>query len=335
MTQRDQARKQISIARLALMAGLSVSVLTGSAFVPTIGEASAQSHFNQRQIIQKLRLPRGQKVRRNQGGGPVVVKRRAPQSNAPVVLRRAPQSHNGGQVVVKRRAPQAGGNNVPVIRAPQPQGPVVLRRAPQPQGGGVVKFRAPQPQGGGVAEFRAPPPTAKSRAPSPSNGPVVKRRAPAPQNTQVVSNGPVAPSNNQRGLGVQQGFVQEAGFAPENYPEQGRLDLEILFDYDSDQINPKSVRQLIELGDALNDPELGAGRFMIAGHTDASGSNFYNADLSRRRAQAVTRFLVEFAGVSPERLDVEGFGEEYLKYPDAPDSGQNRRVEIINLGEAS
>lgn len=322
MTQRDRNRMNFSLARLALMAGLGVSLLGGSALVPVAGEANAQSHFNQRQIIQKLRLPPGQQVqRRRKGDGQVVVKRRAPQSNGPVVLRRAPPSNNGGQVVVKRRAPQSNGNNVPVMRVPPAQG-------------GVAKFRAP-PSNGGFQEFRAPPPVAKRRAPAPSGGPnVAASRAPSP-NTQVVSNGPVAPSSNQRGLDVQQGFVQQAGFAPENYPEQGRLDLEILFDYDSDQINPKSVRQLIELGEALNDPELGSGRFMIAGHTDASGSNFYNADLSRRRAQAVTRFLIEFAGVSPQRLDVEGFGEEYLKYPDAPDSGQNRRVEIINLGEAS
>jgi outer membrane protein OmpA-like peptidoglycan-associated protein len=118
------------------------------------------------------------------------------------------------------------------------------------------------------------------------------------------------------------------------YREAGSIDLEILFEYDSDRINPASVRQLIELGEALNDPELDKGNFMIAGHTDAAGSNAYNSDLSLRRAQAVSRFLTEFAGVDVGRLTMEGFGEEYLKYPDAPESGQNRRVEIINLGES-
>ena len=151
MTQRDQARK-ISLARLTLMAGISISMLGGSALVPATGDAVAQSHFNQRQIIQKLRLPRGHKVRRGapQSEGPVV-RRRAPQSNGPVVVKRRAPPSNGGPVVVKRRAPQ-------------PDGPIVVkRRAPQPGGNNVPVIRAPQPEGG-VAQFRAPPPTSKSRA---------------------------------------------------------------------------------------------------------------------------------------------------------------------------
>jgi flagellar motor protein MotB len=43
---------------------------------------------------------------------------------------------------------------------------------------------------------------------------------------------------------------------------------------------------------------------------------------------------VVYAGIDPRRLIPEGYGEELLKYPDAPESGQNRRVEIINLGDA-
>ena len=44
--------------------------------------------------------------------------------------------------------------------------------------------------------------------------------------------------------------------------------------------------------------------------------------------------LVNYAGVDAGRLVPEGYGERLLKFPDAPQSGQNRRVEIINLGEA-
>ena len=88
----------------------------------------------------------------------------------------------------------------------------------------------------------------------------------------------------------------------------------------------------MELGAALNDAGLEGSQFMIAGHTDAAGSAGYNQSLSLRRAHAVTDFLVNFAGVNPRRLAVEGYGESLLKYPDAPESGQNRRVEIINLG---
>jgi outer membrane protein OmpA-like peptidoglycan-associated protein len=108
--------------------------------------------------------------------------------------------------------------------------------------------------------------------------------------------------------------------------------LEILFEYNSARINPESVRQLVTLAEALQDAALQGTRIMIAGHTDASGSNAYNDDLSYRRAQSVSDFLKLYAGISPDRLAIEGYGEELLKYPDAPNSGQNRRVEIINLG---
>ncbi len=67
----------------------------------------------------------------------------------------------------------------------------------------------------------------------------------------------------------------------------------------------------------------------IMGHTDSDGSDAYNLDLSRRRAQAVGNHLVG-KGVASMRIVTEGFGERYpVATNDTPEGKQlNRRVEL-------
>ncbi|MFZ1813007.1 MAG: OmpA family protein [Rhizobiaceae bacterium] len=308
--------------KLRRTALLLATALTLPVLVPFGMEADAQTVFTQRQIILQLQQPQQFQQPRQQK-----------------------------QKVLKRRAPEAAGQQVPVMRPPEPNnGRVAKFRAPEPNNGRVAKFRAPQPDNGRVQRIRPPEPefgnnngnVARMRAPEAEKPRVAKMRAPEvetprrkkPRNDSIElasgntdSNAPIQRGIDIRTSGGQQQFAS-------NYPDNGRIDLEILFDYDSDRIDPTSVRQLIILGEALNDPSLGSSRFVVAGHTDAAGSDGYNADLSYRRAIAVAGFLVDYAGVSPDRLVTEGYGERLLKYPDAPESGQNRRVEIINLGDA-
>ncbi len=293
--------KTRSTIRLAGLLAASISIL-----VPFAGAASAQQVMSTQQIVRKLRLD----------PGTVAVEPPQRTLRAPVVKRRVPQQQQNGGVVVMRRTPQPQGQPVQTMRAPEPEITVLEQRAPSPKKK-VAERRAPQP------DAKQKTQTAKSRAPQPDTGNSGKGKQVAKLDTDTQA--------TVRGIDVRP--LEETRTA-EIYPDRGRIDLEILFEYDSAKIDPKSVKQLIALGEALNDPELGSGRFMVAGHTDAAGGESYNADLSLRRAQAVTQFLTDFAGVGGERLAIEGYGEELLKYPDAPESGQNRRVEIINLGEA-
>jgi outer membrane protein OmpA-like peptidoglycan-associated protein len=113
------------------------------------------------------------------------------------------------------------------------------------------------------------------------------------------------------------------------------VDVQIFFAFDSAEIRPEARPSLDELGKALSDPKLGNASFLIAGHTDAKGSNSYNLALSQRRAESVKAFLVETYGVDGARLAVIGFGEEQLKDPDDPFADENRRVQIVNTGTAS
>jgi len=111
------------------------------------------------------------------------------------------------------------------------------------------------------------------------------------------------------------------------------INIQILFAYDSDKIEGTSFADLNEVGEALLDPSLANSKIMLNGHTDAAGSEVYNQDLSERRASSVKRYLTEKFFVPADRILVSGFGEERLQDPDNPNSGKNRRVEIVNLGE--
>jgi len=111
------------------------------------------------------------------------------------------------------------------------------------------------------------------------------------------------------------------------------INIRILFAYDSDRIEGGSFADLNEIGEALLDQSLADSKIMLNGHTDAAGSRNYNQDLSERRALSVKRYLTQRLFVPSEMLVVSGFGEDRLRDPDDPNSGRNRRVEIINLGE--
>ena len=108
--------------------------------------------------------------------------------------------------------------------------------------------------------------------------------------------------------------------------------MEIEFDFDSDRIKPNSFRALGAMADAMHHPVLLDDKFLIVGHTDAKGSRQYNLELSQRRADAIRNTLITVFRLPPERLAAFGLGEEQLRDPANPESGTNRRVQLINLG---
>lgn len=110
------------------------------------------------------------------------------------------------------------------------------------------------------------------------------------------------------------------------------LDLEVRFEYGSDELTQEAAVTLARLGKALTGDQLKGDTFFIAGHTDAVGGDDFNRALSQRRAVAVRTFLLEnFQKIEKSQLLAKGFGESKLKDRADPDSAVNRRVEIINL----
>jgi outer membrane protein OmpA-like peptidoglycan-associated protein len=88
--------------------------------------------------------------------------------------------------------------------------------------------------------------------------------------------------------------------------------------------------------DALASKLSGAGFLVeLQGFTDSSGSENYNINLSQRRAEAVTRYLVS-KNIPLFRISVVGLGEEMPVASNNTSAGrtQNRRVEVKVLRAA-
>jgi outer membrane protein OmpA-like peptidoglycan-associated protein len=111
------------------------------------------------------------------------------------------------------------------------------------------------------------------------------------------------------------------------------VDLSIRFAFDSADLLSEAREQLDELGAALSSRRLNKYRFQIVGHTDAVGLDKYNLELSSERAETVKNYLVATYGITASRLAALGQGESQLKNTVDPMSGENRRVEVINLGK--
>ena len=63
-----------------------------------------------------------------------------------------------------------------------------------------------------------------------------------------------------------------------------------------------------EVGPLMKAPNT-VGAVIITGHTDRIGSEKYNKRLSRARAAAVMRYLID-KGIDPDRLTIKGHGED-------------------------
>ena len=101
----------------------------------------------------------------------------------------------------------------------------------------------------------------------------------------------------------------------------------LLFDVNSAVIKPGGLDGLTKVADILNRyPET---TITVKGHTDSTGSEAYNQQLSEKRAVAVADFLVG-KGVNGARVTPIGYGEQLPIAGNDTEAGrlQNRRVEI-------
>jgi OOP family OmpA-OmpF porin len=103
----------------------------------------------------------------------------------------------------------------------------------------------------------------------------------------------------------------------------------IFFDVDKFDLKEKSVTELQKMVRFLKDKENPSLRVEISGHTDNSGSESYNLQLSQKRAQAVYDYLVSH-GVDAARLNPKGYGShEPIADNDTEEGRQkNRRIQF-------
>ena len=102
----------------------------------------------------------------------------------------------------------------------------------------------------------------------------------------------------------------------------------LFFDFNKADLKPESYPELARVLTYLKqNPKL---ELEINGHTDSVGTDVFNLELSKRRAQAVVDYLTS-KGAEPARLTMKSFGEDQPIAPNNTEEGraENRRVEFV------
>lgn len=109
--------------------------------------------------------------------------------------------------------------------------------------------------------------------------------------------------------------------------EPGALSLPVQFNFDSAELLPSARPQLDSLAEGIKmlPPDQVV---TIEGHTDATGTDTYNDQLSQRRAQAVKKYLTGRHGIDSTRLKTVGMGEYVPLNLQDPYASENRRVQF-------
>lgn len=111
------------------------------------------------------------------------------------------------------------------------------------------------------------------------------------------------------------------------------ISMEIYFEFNSADLSQRSHAQLAPIGEALESGDLSQLNFALEGHTDASGTENYNMNLSQRRAESVGNYLYDHYKIDSSKLTLSGKGEGNLLDPNNPMSAVNRRVSITALSQ--
>lgn len=101
----------------------------------------------------------------------------------------------------------------------------------------------------------------------------------------------------------------------------------IFFDFDKATLKAESYPELDRLVDIMNKNQ--DIKIEIAGHTDNKGSDDYNLNLSRSRAEAVMKYVTD-KGIDQSRISSKGYGESNPIADNETEEGRqlNRRVEF-------
>lgn len=142
----------------------------------------------------------------------------------------------------------------------------------------------------------------------------------------VDSDNDGVPDQNDRCPGTLAGLATDNRGCASTSPQMLRLE-GVTFEFNSAQLTADAATTLREVAEALRgEPTL---RAEIAGHTDSSGSDAYNTNLSQQRADAVLTFIAG-QGIDRSRLVARGYGEGRPVADNGTDVGRerNRRVEF-------
>ena len=201
------------------------------------------------------------------------------------------------------------------------------RRIVLPHVDGVATSSALQP-----AAFSVPAPAAPVAfaapavpAPQPMPAPAAEAEAPMPEPRQAT---PVAVRPAHPAAPRPHRAAPTAASGPNEEAPAEAVGFRINFAFNSDVIPPASSVFLDRVAALMK--EEAQVRIQIEGHTDATGPDAYNRDLSQRRAAAAAEYLVRQQGIEPDRLVVAGKGKSEPLLAD-PYNPRNRRVQFVRV----
>ncbi|RAR52252.1 outer membrane protein OmpA-like peptidoglycan-associated protein [Paraburkholderia unamae] len=122
--------------------------------------------------------------------------------------------------------------------------------------------------------------------------------------------------------------LTSAGFEETGQGFEFGLTGPILFDFDRYNLKPDARRTVERIGRTLTSAGLNSVR--VYGYSDGEGSNAYDLELSRRRAEVVALELVD-TGLPAEHVEIIGKGKRDPVGDNRTEVGraQNRRVAIV------
>jgi len=109
-----------------------------------------------------------------------------------------------------------------------------------------------------------------------------------------------------------------------------QVNIQIKFGFDSAALSDSEMPKLAALCEAIKESTIP--QFKIIGHTDSKGSESYNQNLSKLRAEEVKRHLVDDCGIPDTKLIAVGVGEGFPLDKNDPQADVNRRVEFQVVG---
>ena len=127
---------------------------------------------------------------------------------------------------------------------------------------------------------------------------------------------------------AQVAVLKQQGFEPTDDGWAFGLSGKVLFGSDVESLNAPSTEIVERIGKAL----LGVGidRVRVDGHTDTSGKESYNQQLSLRRAKSVATVLTR-VGMKEQNIQLRGLGSSQPVTANDTAAGrtENRRVSIV------
>ena len=134
------------------------------------------------------------------------------------------------------------------------------------------------------------------------------------------------PNNRDQCPDTPRSYAVDEDGCPIPVAEVARMELLVNFDFDRAVVKPEYMGAI---GDLVEYMEQYPDRIVeLEGHTDSTGPEAYNQDLSERRANAVREVMINRYGIAASRVTTTGYGESNPVASNNSSSGraQNRRV---------